>query len=52
MTERLDGADLIAGVGPSRSMLMDVSDEMVRFYKQQFGRGPTSVRTIWAGRMP
>jgi uncharacterized protein YbcI len=31
------------------SMLMDISNEMVRLYKQQFGRGPTSVRTLWAG---
>lgn len=32
------------------SVLADVSREMVRVYKQQFGRGPTMVRTHWAGR--
>jgi uncharacterized protein YbcI len=29
--------------------LMEVSNAMVRLYKEQFGRGPTSVRTHWAG---
>jgi uncharacterized protein YbcI len=28
---------------------MAVSNEMVRVFKEQFGRGPTSVRTNWAG---
>jgi uncharacterized protein YbcI len=32
-----------------KSMLMQVSNEMVRLYKTQFGRGPTKVRTNWAG---
>lgn len=32
------------------SVLMDVSNAMVRLYKDQFGRGPTSARTHWAGR--
>jgi uncharacterized protein YbcI len=27
----------------------DISREMVRLYKTQFGRGPTKVRTQWAG---
>jgi uncharacterized protein YbcI len=31
------------------NLLMEISNEMVRLYKQQFGRGPTSVRTVWAG---
>ena len=26
-----------------------ISDEMVRLYKEQFGRGPTRVRTYWCG---
>lgn len=30
-------------------MLADISNEMVRLYKDQFGRGPTKVRTRWAG---
>jgi uncharacterized protein YbcI len=31
------------------SVLMEVSNHMVRLYKEQFGRGPTSARTYWAG---
>lgn len=29
--------------------LAEISNEMVRLYKDQFGRGPTRVRTKWAG---
>jgi uncharacterized protein YbcI len=32
-----------------RSLLMQVSNEMVKLYKSQFGRGPTKARTNWAG---
>jgi len=28
---------------------MEVSNTMVRLYKEQFGRGPTKARTNWAG---
>src|SRR3954466_15851718 len=28
---------------------MQISNEMVRLYKEQFGRGPTKARTSWAG---
>ena len=31
------------------SVLADLSREMVRLYKEQFGRGPTKARTDWAG---
>jgi uncharacterized protein YbcI len=31
------------------TMLSSISTEMVRIYKDQFGRGPTKVRTAWAG---
>ena len=31
------------------SMLSQVSNEMVKLYKDQFGRGPTKARTAWAG---
>jgi uncharacterized protein YbcI len=34
---------------PRISILADVSREMVRLYKEQFGRGPTKARTDWAG---
>jgi len=30
-------------------VLMALSNEMVRLFKEQFGRGPTSARTTWAG---
>jgi uncharacterized protein YbcI len=33
----------------STSALMEISNAMVRLYKQQFGRGPTIARTHWAG---
>jgi uncharacterized protein YbcI len=32
-----------------RFELLEVSNAMVRIYKQQFGRGPTRARTDWAG---
>jgi uncharacterized protein YbcI len=31
------------------STLLAVSNEMVRIFKEQFGRGPTKVRSSWAG---
>ncbi|HEV2059046.1 MAG TPA: Na-translocating system protein MpsC family protein [Solirubrobacteraceae bacterium] len=31
------------------SVLSAISSEMVRLYKEQFGRGPTKTRTLWAG---
>jgi uncharacterized protein YbcI len=31
------------------SVQMQISNEMVRLYKEQFGRGPTRARTNWAG---
>ena len=31
------------------SILMEVSNAMVRLYKEQFGRGPTRTRSFWAG---
>jgi uncharacterized protein YbcI len=30
------------------SILMEVSNAMVRLYKEQFGRGPTTSRSFWA----
>ena len=32
------------------SVLASISREMVRLYKQQFGRGPTKARTDWCGQ--
>jgi uncharacterized protein YbcI len=36
--------------GTQQSTLSAISGEMVRLYKDQFGRGPTRTRTNWAGR--
>ena len=33
---------------PDGSMLQSISNEMVRLFKEQFGRGPTKARTCWA----
>jgi uncharacterized protein YbcI len=30
-------------------MLMEVSNSMVRLFKEMFGRGPTKARSYWAG---
>ncbi len=35
--------------GGPRGLLSAISTEMVRIYKDQFGRGPTRVRSEWAG---
>jgi uncharacterized protein YbcI len=39
----------VAPSDPRTSILADISREMVRLYKEQFGRGPTKARTDWAG---
>src|SRR3954468_25018695 len=31
------------------AVLAAISNEMVRIFKDQFGRGPTKTRTMWAG---
>jgi uncharacterized protein YbcI len=47
MTSTHDGA---RGDGaPQATTLSAVSDELVRLYKEQFGRGPTKARSTWAG---
>jgi uncharacterized protein YbcI len=35
--------------GRPPSATMAISNEMVRLYKEQFGRGPTKTRTHWCG---
>ena len=35
--------------GNEQGTLSAISNEMVRIYKDQFGRGPTKTRTQWAG---
>jgi uncharacterized protein YbcI len=34
---------------PRHHLLTEISNEMVRVYKEQFGRGPTRTRTSWCG---
>ncbi len=34
---------------PHMSVLAQITEEMVRIYKEQFGRGPTTARTDFAG---
>jgi uncharacterized protein YbcI len=34
---------------PQTSVLMEVSNTIVRLFKEQFGRGPTAARSSWAG---
>ena len=31
------------------NVLVEISNTMVRLYKEQFGRGPTQARTYWSG---
>ena len=38
-----------APVRAEPSLLQSISNEMVRLFKEQFGRGPTKARTEWAG---
>jgi uncharacterized protein YbcI len=42
-------ADLAERHDPSGSLLAAVSNAMVRLFKEQFGRGPTKVRSHFAG---
>jgi uncharacterized protein YbcI len=37
------------GTAYDHGVLSAISNEMVRIYKEQFGRGPTKTRTQWAG---
>ncbi len=43
------GATSVDGTARQQGMLSAISNEMVRLYKEQFGRGPTKTRTHWAG---
>jgi uncharacterized protein YbcI len=39
----------VVGGDHRASAIAAISDEMVRLYKEQFGRGPERVRTYWCG---
>jgi uncharacterized protein YbcI len=46
----VDGTSTSDGrVERTASVLTALSNEMVRIFKEQFGRGPTSARAAWAG---
>jgi uncharacterized protein YbcI len=45
----VEASDLENDGAPPQHMLSAISNEMVRLYKDQFGRGPTKTRTNWAG---
>ncbi len=47
--ERAAGKSDDPRTNDSQTLLASVSNEMVRLYKDQFGRGPTKARTHWAG---
>ncbi len=42
-------ADVAAAPDGRGRMMQDISNEMVRLYKEQFGRGPTKARAYWCG---
>jgi uncharacterized protein YbcI len=44
------GVDIDDDHADKASPLASISAEMVRLYKEQFGRGPTKVRSNWSGR--
>jgi uncharacterized protein YbcI len=47
MDEQMPGS--VETTARPTSVLAEISREMVRLYKEQFGRGPTKVRTDFAG---
>jgi uncharacterized protein YbcI len=53
VSQREQGRNLDGGApgddAAAQHLLMAISNEMVRLYKEQFGRGPTKARTKWAG---
>jgi len=54
MTTQVRSGDGDDPAGPKaqqaeQSISMAISNEMVRLYKDQFGRGPTKARTSWCG---
>jgi uncharacterized protein YbcI len=50
MNDERDPAQAGSVVNPQASKLAEISREMVRLYKEQFGRGPTRSRVDFAGR--
>jgi uncharacterized protein YbcI len=44
-----DGQASENGAAPPQRVQLAISNEMVRIYKERFGRGPTKTRTHWMG---
>ena len=49
MTQTQGGPAEPEAAGAQQSLALAISNEMVRVYKDQFGRGPTKARTTWSG---
>jgi uncharacterized protein YbcI len=49
MTTSVPEEDGRADTRRGSSLLSELANEMVRLFKEQFGRGPTSARAAWAG---
>jgi uncharacterized protein YbcI len=49
MAESTAGPEERDGDGHLSSVRLELSNEMVRIYKEQFGRGPTKAKTHFAG---
>ena len=49
MTSTESTDDGQAAIVRAPSLLSELANEMVRLFKEQFGRGPTSARAAWAG---
>ena len=49
MSSHDSALDELPSRGDSGAMLNDLSNALVRLYKEHFGRGPTSTRSMWAG---
>ena len=45
----MSAGQTVLGIEPGQFLLSHISNEMVRIYKDQFGRGPTRARTHWCG---
>jgi uncharacterized protein YbcI len=43
------GASVLIETPRGPDVLLEVSSQMVRIYKETFGRGPSSARTYWSG---
>ena len=47
--QKEQGDGTVEAISPHAARLAEISREMVRLYKEQFGRGPTRARSHFAG---